>query len=208
MLKILTRVFIVILALFAVIILLYAMTHNPPKPRAVNARGSYYYLFMVYLSNYLSQAKLELVSKTEYRTKSELLTSAYFFTLPRDDKMLDVEAFATLFMAQLCYFEEWNYAELDETDFALIEQNQLKHLLQAETQSTILETLKEINLIIDAFVAEPEHQIFTNNLPSSHTALNVEDIVSSTLYFGKWNHIEVLLKTKTDFKFFSWATGA
>ncbi len=163
---------------------------------------------MVYLSNYLSQANLELVSKTEYRTKSELLTSAYFFTLPRDDKMLDVKAFATLFMAQLCYFEEWNYYELNETDFALIEQNHLKPLLQAETQSTILETLKEINLIINACIAEPEHQIFTNNLPSSHTALNPENIVSSTLYFGKWNHIEVLLKTKTDYQYFSWATGA
>ena len=80
---------------------------------------------MIYVSDCLSSAKLHLVSRTEYHTKSELLTSAYFFTLPRDDKMLDTEAFATLFMAQLCYFEEWNYDELDETDFALIEQNQL-----------------------------------------------------------------------------------
>jgi hypothetical protein len=163
---------------------------------------------MVYITDYLNQAKLELVSRTEYRTKSELLTTAYFFTLPRNEKILDVEAFATLFMAQLCYFEEWNYDELDKTDFALIEQNFLKPLLQAEVQSTILETLKEINLIINACLAEPEHRIFINNLPSSHTVLNPEDIVSSTLYFGKWNHIEVLLKTKTDYRYFSWATGA
>jgi hypothetical protein len=163
---------------------------------------------MVYLSNYLSKAKLNLVSRTEYRTKSELLTSAYFFTLPRDDKMLDVEAFATLFMAQLCYFEEWDFATLEEEDFRLIEQNHLKQLLQAETQTTILEALREISLIINACITEPELRVYMNNLPSSHIALNPEDIVSSTLYFGKWNHIEVLLKTTTHYQYFSWATGA
>lgn len=38
--KILTRAVVVILVLFAIIVLLYAMTHKPPEPRAVNARGS------------------------------------------------------------------------------------------------------------------------------------------------------------------------
>jgi hypothetical protein len=163
---------------------------------------------MIYLADYLKKAHTESVSRIEYRTKSELLTTAYFFTLPRDEKMLDAEAFATLFMVQLCYFEEWSYKALDKEDFVLIEQNHLKPFIQAEVQSTTLETVEKINSITALCVAELESGIYKNGLPSSHTPLNAEEIISSTLYFDKWNHFEALLKTKTEYLFFSWATGA
>jgi hypothetical protein len=122
--------------------------------------------------------------------------------------MLDAEAFATLFMVQLCYFEEWNYEALDKKDFALIEQNHLKPFLQAKIQSTTLETIEKINIITTLCAAEPESGVYKNGLPSSHTPLKAEEIISSTLYFDKWNHIEAILKTKTQYLFFSWATGA
>jgi hypothetical protein len=169
---------------------------------------------MLELGQLLSTAQTSQVSRLEYRTKNELLTSAYFFIQPRDTKRLDLEVFAALYLAQLCFFEEWQPETLTETDFALIDQNFLQPQVKSIVEISHLEAVQKVNqitaLFLEHFRQYPNESegIFCNQERAEHRHLEVTDILSSVVFFDQWNHLEVLFKTKTDFLYFSWATGA
>jgi hypothetical protein len=169
---------------------------------------------MLELGALLSTAQTTQVSKLEYRTTNELLTSADFFIHPRDPERLDLEVFAALYLAQLCFFEGWHPKTLTETDFALIDQNFLQPQLKSIIEISHVDAVQKVNqitaLFLEHFRQYPNESegIFCNQERAEHRHLEATDILSSVVFFDRWNHLEVLFKTKTDFLYFVWATGA
>ena len=178
------------------------------------------------VENSLSNFTRIHIDRIEYRTFDEGMGDAVYFICKKSQGLNSLEAFITLIIHELHFYEEWDILETTVADLRnifdiwllpILEKANFKELTELEVQ----EQTQWIVCSIQKLIKENQN---TKNLKYFdrwgiyHNSVEVTPVESFTLPVSshlrlalgltvQWNEVEIFYETSNEYILFSWSTG-
>ncbi|MEB6668768.1 hypothetical protein MXM33_17280 [Acinetobacter vivianii] len=178
------------------------------------------------LENILSNSTRVHIERIEYRTFDEGMCDAVYFICRKSQGLNSLEAFITLLIHELHFYEEWDILETTTADLKNIFDIWLLPILEKANFKTLteLEVQEQTQWIVYSIQKLIKKNQNAKNLRYSdrwgiyHNGAEVTPVESFTLPISShlklalgltadWNEVEIFYETPDEYVFFSWFTG-
>jgi hypothetical protein len=179
------------------------------------------------VENILSNSTRVHIDRIEYRTFDEGMCDAVYFICKKSQGLNLLEAFITLVIHELHFYEEWDILETTTTDLKnifdiwllpILEKANFKKLTELEVQEQTQWIMYSIQKLIKESQNAKNLKYFDRwgIYHNGGKVLSIESFIlpiSSDLKLAleltaEWNEVEIFYETSDEYVLFSWFTGA